>query len=70
MMGATANVTYAPQSIRRCENCGRPSNSELSGIVVNEEEAAFCSRNCYWVCRISTSVGILANKVPSLESPI
>lgn len=52
MTGFTSHVSYAPQSIRRCENCGRPSNSELSGIVVNNEEAAFCSRNCYWVCRI------------------
>lgn len=47
----TNHLAYAPQSIRRCENCDRPSNSEFSGIIVNEEDAAFCSRNCYWVCR-------------------
>jgi hypothetical protein len=49
MMSIAGLVKNAPLSTRRCENCGRPANSELSGIVAAGADAAYCGSNCYWV---------------------
>jgi hypothetical protein len=66
MLSKTTSRHDLRSALQPCQNCGRPANSELSGVGAvgggEDHDGVFCSQNCFWSETLDLSKSRLRNK--------